>query len=134
MPLTSTDAKAFAHLENRLAGCNKFYRLQVVPIPGMYSLRVQWGRIGTEGQTQEKVRGVLARCMAEFDKLLRQKLQRGYTEVPGSGVRQARDEDTKPKKGTNRVRLDATPGIALDGEPIEPTLEEPGKRRLVFGR
>jgi predicted DNA-binding WGR domain protein len=50
---------------------------------------VRWGRIGTAGQTQQKSFANEAKAQAEHDKLLAEKLKKGYAEVGSSAATSA---------------------------------------------
>ncbi len=68
-------------------------------------LYVNWGRIGTDGQTQLKEFDSAAACQKEFDKLVDQKRKKGYVdegESSGDEGEEAGEEPTelpKPKAG-----------------------------------
>ena len=61
---------------------NKFWRIQLAGD----SFTVQYGRIGTQGQEQTKTFGDAAKAQKEYDKLVAEKVKKGYTEVGGTPV------------------------------------------------
>ena len=76
-------------------------------------LYVNWGRIGTDGQTQLKEFDSKEACQKEFDKLVDSKRAKGYVDEGGDGDVEVDDEPTevpKSKKGGGKV-ID----LALDG-------------------
>lgn len=56
---------------------NKFWQIERLG----QSVLVEFGRIGTNGQSQEKDHGSEASAKTEYDKLVREKLKKGYKEV-----------------------------------------------------
>lgn len=57
----------------------RFYRMQVVPtLFGEWSLVREWGRIGNGGQVKAAPFGSLTEAYAALERLMRQKLNRGY--------------------------------------------------------
>ena len=58
---------------------SKFWQIDVAG----KSFTVAWGRLGTSGQTQTKAFDSDEKASAEHDKLVKEKLKKGYAEVPG---------------------------------------------------
>ena len=54
----------------------KFYEVEIAGS----QVTVTWGRIGTAGQTQTKLLGDAAAAQQHADKLIQQKLGKGYAE------------------------------------------------------
>ena len=69
-------------LENKAAGHFKFWEGEVKGA----SLSVRFGRIGTEGQVKAKKLASPAAAQAELDKLVREKLAKGYRKAGGGGA------------------------------------------------
>src|SRR5579863_1220027 len=82
---------------------------------------VQFGRRGTAGQTQTKGIGSLDGAREAFDKLVAEKLKKGYKEVGtglnGSGVADARSP--APAPGVDEGALSATPPKPAASPPPE---------------
>ena len=74
-------------------------------------LYVNWGRIGTDGQTQLKEFDSVEACEKEYDKLVESKRKKGYVDEGGE-VEEAPTEvpKTKEQKGKGKI-VD----LALDG-------------------
>lgn len=53
------------------------------------SFEVRWGRIGTNGQSQTKSFPTAAKAQAEHDKLVTEKVKKGYSEVSGGESKSA---------------------------------------------
>ena len=49
------------------------------------SFEVRWGRIGTNGQSQTKSFPTSSKAQAEHDKLVAEKVKKGYAEVASGG-------------------------------------------------
>ena len=60
------------------------------------SLRVEYGRIGTHGQAQDKSFSSAEAAQSELDKLIREKLKKGYREVSSASVLAATVPDPVP--------------------------------------
>src|SRR5512145_1820910 len=82
---------------------NKFWQIERVG----QTVRVEFGRIGTNGQSQEKDHGSEATAKNEYDKLVREKVKKGYAEVGGA-------PDTSPAAPVGAGAATAT---ALGGAP-----------------
>lgn len=59
-------------------------------------LHIQWGRIGTAGQSQTKAHASESAAKAEHDKLIAEKTKKGYAEVSPVGDHEARSTDGIP--------------------------------------
>ncbi|MGL4551622.1 MAG: WGR domain-containing protein, partial [Gemmataceae bacterium] len=82
---------------------SKFYHLSLAG----KTLTTRYGRIGTAGQTQEKAFADEAKAQREHDKLVAEKLRKGYTE-------------TTPKARAAPASLGAALEAALDDHPDDP--------------
>jgi predicted DNA-binding WGR domain protein len=69
------------HLEFEEGTSSKFWRARVEG----KTLYVNYGKIGSNGQTQVKDFGNPAVAQTEFDKLVREKRKKGYVEAGGGG-------------------------------------------------
>jgi predicted DNA-binding WGR domain protein len=65
------------HLEFEEGTSSKFWRARVEG----KTLYVNYGKIGSNGQTQVKDLGDAAAAKAEYDKLVREKRKKGYTDI-----------------------------------------------------
>src|SRR5262249_4691749 len=70
---------------------SKFWRARVEG----KTLYVNWGKIGTNGQTQVKELADPAVAKREYDKLVAEKRKKGYVDAGGGGARG--DEDDEPE-------------------------------------
>jgi predicted DNA-binding WGR domain protein len=61
---------------------NKFWEIEL----SGESFTVRWGRIGTQGQSQEKTFASGAKARTEHDKLVQEKLGKGYVEVAAASA------------------------------------------------
>lgn len=78
---------------------------------------VRWGRIGTNGQTQQKNFATEQKAKDEHDKLLAEKLKKGYAEVGASAsVSAPTPPPAKPAKA---------PKVAAAPAPVEEVVEAP---------
>ncbi len=59
---------------------------------GGTSFHVNYGRLGTSGQTQEKSFATAEACAKEVTKMIASKVKKGYTETTEEGVKNAKDE------------------------------------------
>lgn len=69
------------HLEFEDDGSSKFWRARVEG----KTLYVNYGKIGSNGQTQVKQLGDPDAAQAEYDKLVREKRKKGYVDAGGGG-------------------------------------------------
>ncbi|WP_375765017.1 DUF4132 domain-containing protein [Archangium gephyra] len=80
---------------------------------------VRWGRIGTDGQTQQKSFASTTKAQAEHDKLIAEKQKKGYSEVEG---------------GTNTV-VAATPATTLNPpaapDEVQQTTPAPARKKAA---
>ncbi len=76
------------HLEFEEGNSSKFWRARVED----KTLYVNYGKIGSNGQTQVKDFATPAAANAELEKLIREKRKKGYTDAGGGGG-SAADED-----------------------------------------
>jgi predicted DNA-binding WGR domain protein len=82
------------HLEFEEGTSSKFWRARVEG----KTLYVNYGKIGSNGQTQVKELGDAAAAKAEYEKLVRDKRKKGYEE-PGAGGPGAADEGAEDDAG-----------------------------------
>ena len=59
---------------------NKFWEIDLEGT----GFTVRWGRLGTDGQTQQKSFPTAAKAQSEHDKLVAEKVKKGYTETGGA--------------------------------------------------
>ena len=86
------------HLEFEEGTSSKFWRARVEG----KTLYVNYGRIGATGQTQVKELASNDAAQKEFDKLVREKRKKGYTDVGGGGggdEDEAEDDDDEGADG-----------------------------------
>jgi predicted DNA-binding WGR domain protein len=62
---------------NQIGDSNKFWTIE--QLDNSYS--VIWGKIGTEGRTNNKVFSTTNECSKEIEKLIKEKINKGYQEV-----------------------------------------------------
>lgn len=72
-------------------------------------LYVNWGRIGTDGQTQLKALGSPEACQQEYEKLVASKRKKGYVDE-GGAPEEAPTEVPSPASGPKVVDLVFTGG------------------------
>ena len=77
------------HLEFEEGTSSKFWRARVEG----KTLYVNYGKIGSNGQTQVKDFGSGGDALKEYDKLVREKRKKGYVEAGGGGGGGGDDED-----------------------------------------
>ncbi len=77
------------HLEFEEGTSSKFWRARVEG----KTLYVNYGKIGSNGQTQVKDFGDNAAAMKEYDKLVREKRKKGYVDSGGGGGGGGEEED-----------------------------------------
>lgn len=70
------------------ASSQKFWNIDISET----SFTVNFGRLGTAGQTQEKSFGSESECLKAADKLIAEKTKKGYKEVDQDAVSGAKDE------------------------------------------
>ena len=77
---------------NQTDGSNKFWTIEQAG----NSYTVMWGKIGTEGRTTTKSFEINEMCQKEAEKLLREKLSKGYHEI--SDLSQVQDKPIEDSK------------------------------------
>jgi predicted DNA-binding WGR domain protein len=81
------------------------------------TMRVQFGRIGTAGQTQEKAFASATAAQAEVDKLIKEKVKKGYAEVGApAATTPAPGATAAPPKPKPRPK--AVPAVAPAPPPV----------------
>jgi predicted DNA-binding WGR domain protein len=83
------------HLEFEEGTSSKFWRARVEG----KTLYVNYGKIGSAGQTQVKDFGDGAGAAKEYDKLVREKRKKGYEDAGGGGKAAADEDDDDDKDG-----------------------------------
>lgn len=99
-----TDARSHKFWSIRLDGC---------------SYTVQYGRIGTVGQTQCKQFGTEAEAQRSYEKLIDEKLRKGYVEVTAGDGSGAVPSPSSPPPATGMT------GSAAIATPVTAAVEEP---------
>ncbi len=84
------------YLEFKDDKSSKFWKIEVMD----HTFTVTFGKIGTTGQTQTKEFESKERCIKEAEKLLNEKLKKGYAEQSASGIK---EESEKKSKKTEQV-------------------------------
>jgi predicted DNA-binding WGR domain protein len=96
---------------------NKFWRARVEG----GTLYVNYGRIGSDGQTQVKELGTAAAAERELEKLEKEKRKKGYEDLSAVGdggvdeedeVDEEEDEDERPRKKASAAAASAAPASA----------------------
>ena len=62
---------------NQIGASNKFWTIEQLE----EKYFVQWGKIGTDGRNNEKEFSSAAHCLKEIGKLIKEKINKGYTET-----------------------------------------------------
>lgn len=125
------------HLEFAEGTSSKFWRARVDGA----TLYVNYGKIGTAGQTQVKDFGTSDLATKEYDKLIREKRKKGYldagsapaspADVDDDEVNDDREEDDEDDEDpAPRVKHAARP--AAPASPAAPAARPPGSIRLVL--
>ena len=83
------------HLEFEEGTSSKFWRARVEG----KTLYVNYGKIGSNGQTQVKDFGSPDQANGEYDKLVREKRKKGYVDAGGGGAREPEEEDDDGDEG-----------------------------------
>jgi predicted DNA-binding WGR domain protein len=99
------------HLEFEEGTSSKFWRARV----DGKTLYVNYGKIGSNGQTQVKDLADAGAAKAEYERLVRDKRKKGYQEPAGGAP------------GANAPAEDADEGSADDGDDDEPPARKPAK-------
>lgn len=87
------------HLEFEEGNSSKFWRARVEG----KTLYVNYGKIGTNGQTQVKDLADPAAAKKEYDKLVAEKRKKGYVDVGSGGGASADDEDDEDAETSSRA-------------------------------
>ena len=102
---------------------NKFWAIDLAG----GSFDVRWGRVGTDGQRQTKRFASAQRAKTEAEKLVRQKLAKGYVEIGGAskakGKAKAIEAPRPPSLATWSRLLGATRTIGTIGKRSRPTIQ-----------
>jgi predicted DNA-binding WGR domain protein len=133
------------YLEYKDAKSNKFWRARTEG----GELTINYGRIGTDGQTKVKDLGDAASAKAEMDKVAGSKRRKGYDDADGGAAPEAKKEEVviapvaldKPQAA--KLKLDAggrkvALELARDGDKIKTVVVETYKNAeeaaAAFGR
>jgi predicted DNA-binding WGR domain protein len=133
------------HLEFEEGTSSKFWRART----DGQTLYVNYGKIGSAGQTQVKDFGDAASATREYDKLVKEKRKKGYTDAGGGGGGggggddededldaddgDGDDEDDAPKKAAPKPAAPAPkPAAAASGRPASATklVLDAGSRKI----
>lgn len=117
-----------AHLEFEEGTSSKFWRARV----DGRTLYVNYGKIGSAGQTQVKDFADNAGAMKEFDKLVREKRKKGYSDAEGgAGGGEEQDEELEDDEGDDDE--DERPAKAAKPAAAPPPASRPagGTRMLL---
>jgi predicted DNA-binding WGR domain protein len=110
------------HLEFEEGTSSKFWRARVEG----KTLYVNYGKIGSNGQTQVKQLGDPDAAQTEFDKLVREKRKKGYVDAGGGGGGGEKKRETRGRQEETKAAPPARPRAA-------PKAAAPaGGRRLVL--
>jgi predicted DNA-binding WGR domain protein len=121
-------------LEFEEGNSSKFWRARV----DGSTLYVNYGKIGTTGQTQVKDLGDAAGANKEYEKLIKEKRKKGYNDAGGGAGRTAADDDddgddddddeapAKPAKKATAVAPASAPARAAGGTRL--VLDAGGRR------
>jgi predicted DNA-binding WGR domain protein len=126
------------HLEFEEGTSSKFWRARVEG----KTLYVNYGKIGSNGQTQVKELADAGAAKAEYDKLVRDKRKKGYEEPAGGGAAAAAEEDAdeegeedeapprKPAKPAPAAAAKPAPAAAKPSVPGHRFTLEAGSRKV----
>jgi predicted DNA-binding WGR domain protein len=103
---------------------SKFWRARV----DGSTVTVNYGRIGTTGQTQPKDFGDVGAAQKEYDKLVREKRKKGYVDAGGGGSSPPDDDDRDDDGGDD----DEAPPPAPRPTAPPPVAARPPGTRLVL--
>jgi predicted DNA-binding WGR domain protein len=123
---------------------SKFWRARVEG----KKLFVNYGKLGTTGQTQIKDFSDHASAVKEYEKLIREKKKKGYTDSSGAGggaeeddereeedaAEEEQEEEARPKRKAKAVAAAAAPSAPArgGGARAEPAEQGPPGLRLVL--
>jgi predicted DNA-binding WGR domain protein len=82
------------------------------------SLTVSFGRIGTNGQTQTKTFPTEKAAQAELDKLVREKVGKGYSEKTADKTAEKTAEEPAKETADEPVEEAAAPGTGAESPPV----------------
>ena len=126
------------HLEFEEGTSSKFWRARVEG----KTLYVNYGKIGSNGQTQVKDLADTGAAKAEYEKLVREKRKKGYQEPAGGAPAAAADEDAddegdedeapprKPAKPAPAAAAKPAPAVAKPSVPGHRFTLEAGSRKV----
>ncbi|HEY0985885.1 MAG TPA: WGR domain-containing protein [Kofleriaceae bacterium] len=110
------------HLEFAEGSSSKFWRARVEG----KTLYVNYGKIGSNGQTQVKELADPAAAKAEYDKLVREKRKKGYEDAGAQGGGGGGDED-RGGDADDDAAEDKDEGDEDDDEPAPRAAKKPAK-------
>jgi predicted DNA-binding WGR domain protein len=106
---------------------SKFWRAKVDGT----TVTVNYGRIGTTGQTQPKDFGDVGAAQKEYDKLVREKRKKGYVDAGGGGG--APPDDNDDDDDSDNETDDDAPAVTPAARPATPVAPaRPPGTRLVL--
>lgn len=111
------------HLEFVEGGSSKFWRART----DGGTLYVNFGRIGTAGQTQVKDLGSPDAAEREFDKLVREKRKKGYADAGSAGSSGADEADEEEDDDEDEPRPKKKPAAAVAPAPPPTPLRMPAR-------
>jgi predicted DNA-binding WGR domain protein len=104
------------YLEFAEGTSSKFWRARVEG----KTLYVNYGKIGSNGQTQVKELGDASAATAEYDKLVREKRKKGYVEGSGAGAAGAAQVDDDSDDGDDDEPLAKKPAVKAAAPAAKP--------------
>jgi len=113
-----------AHLEFEEGTSSKFWRARV----DGKTLYVNYGKIGSNGQTQIKDFADGGTAMKEFDKLVREKRKKGYIDAGGEGAAGDTIEDDMEEEGEEDEEEERAPAP----RPSAPAQRPAGGTRMLL--
>jgi len=118
-----------AHLEFEEGTSSKFWRARVEG----KTLYVNYGKIGSGGQTQVKDFADAGAATKEYEKLVREKEKKGYVAAGGGGEAPKDDDDDEPKDEDDEDDEEAAPPKKAAAPKPAPIAAKPaGGVRLVL--
>ena len=112
------------HLEFEEGTSSKFWRARVEG----KTLYVNYGKIGSNGQTQVKDLGVPAAAKAEYDKLVREKRKKGYQDAGAPGGEGDAGGDGDGDGDGDDDQDDQNDQTEDDDEPAPPPAKKPAAK------
>jgi len=94
---------------------------------------VNYGRLGTAGQTQTKEFATEDEAKKSCEKLIGEKLKKGYVEVAVESASPSQDAEvaTKSEQSETKTQKPAIPATATDTEPPEPAIAQGVEQKAI---